>query len=169
MELKHGEVAAAQKRRMPRGSFIGIAVMTAGLAYFGAHLTSAKNDRPAPENRTALAAPRPQPSCDSVFTEHAKDVIEAEVGRVVSGKAGNIREALGMGNNKAYLSVSVGVDRGGRVIIEDVWSYPEPQGGVDPRNVIETNGLNLEGIRLQAPADGTRCSYTVPVNIAREI
>ncbi|HSB47867.1 MAG TPA: hypothetical protein VLD37_07685 [Candidatus Bilamarchaeum sp.] len=169
MELKHGELAAAQKRRMPRGAFVGITVIAAGLIYFGTQLTAAKNDRPAPENRVALAAPRPQPSCDSVFTEQAKNNIEAAVGRAVSGKTGSIRDALGLSGNRAYLSVSVGVDSGGRVVVEDVWAYPEPQAGADPRQVLETGGLNLEGIRVLAPADGTRCTYTVPVNIAREI
>jgi hypothetical protein len=148
--------------------------MAAGLIYFGTHLTAARNDSVADDRarvatRVTAAQTVEAQSCDMVFTDQAKDNIEQVVGRAVSASADRIREGLGVSGSRAFVSISVGVDSAGRLVLEDVAAYPEPERGVDTRRIVEGSGLNLDGIRLAAPQEGTKCSFTVPVDIARRI
>jgi hypothetical protein len=163
MELKHGAVAAEKRKRMPRNAFIGAAIMAAGIAYFGTMHLAARNNTA--RGGVAAAVQRTENSCDSVFTDEAKTRIGGVVERAISSKAQNLRDSMGVNGTRTFVNVSVGIDRGGRPVIEDIWAYPEPARNVDAGELIRSSGLRFDGIRLSAPRDGTRCSYTVPVDI----
>jgi hypothetical protein len=163
MELKHREVAAERSKFFPRKAFVSVAVMAAGLVYFGTMHIAAHDNKPRAE-RFAQASGT---SCESVFTTEAKRRIGSVVESAVSSKAEDIRESMGVNGTRTFLNVSVGVDRGGRLVIEDIWSYPEPARGIDASEILR--GIRFEGMQLNAPNEGTRCSYTVPVDISRNI
>lgn len=160
MELRHGEVAAKpQRQRLARLGLAAATVLAAGLLYVGTHQLSASPDKGSLKTASAMETSPKRGGCELVFSEAVKADLERRMERAVSPRLGQIKSQLGVGSG-AYFTVSIGVDRSGRPMIEDAWASGSGR-EVDATGVVRTLGLSFEGLTLAAPADGYRCSYTL--------
>ena len=168
MELKHGEIAAKPiRQKIARIGIIGATVMAAGIIYFGTQRTGSTERatvKPAAAAEIRIARAEGTGGCDAVFNDQIRQDLERRVERAVSPRSGQIKSELGVAEG-SYLTFSIGVDRAGRPMIEDVWASSGGREEVDAREVVRAIGLSFDGVVLAAPAQGQRCSYTLSSKI----
>ncbi len=142
--------------------FVGAAVLATGIAIAAGRDAKPVSARVENEPTTSVASAKPVSTCESVFDRNAEMRIE---GMMSSALRAHTRELRARANatGRLVINLSLGVDREGRVRIEDAWTTPES--GLSANDIAELARPNLGAVRLEAPAEGNRCSYSMPVVI----
>ncbi len=162
MELRHGrEGVEPRGKESPRKSrlkyFAGAAVLAAGLAIIAGR--DAKVVKATVEHEPTASIVRTA-TCESIFDRNAEMRIERLLSNAVRSHTRELRARVS-GSGDMVVNFSLGVDREGRISIQDAWTTPESS--LSPRDIAEITRPGLGSIRLEAPPEGHMCSYSMPV------
>ncbi len=170
MELKHGREieppsAKADAKRSRLKYFAGAAVLFTGLVIAGGRDTKISSATVTKEPTASIAtASKPAGTCDSVFANGAEFKIEGVLKKAVHSHADELLAKAK--RSSIIINFSVGVDDQGKVRIEDAWTTPESD--LSMRDIADITRPMLNAVRLEAPADGNMCSYSMPVVVERK-
>ncbi len=166
MKIKYGGMSEEGERKHGKIKyFAGAALLAAGLMIGTGH-DNKEATTGMPVTQAAAAIQKSgSGGCESVFTESAGSKIERKLNEAVRSHSTELKGRIGS-DEAVVVNFSIGVDAKGQVHVQDAWTIPESN--LSARDIADITRLRFDDIRLEAPASGNMCSYSMPVVINQQ-